>query len=148
MAGAGEASPEWRYVRAAHRGGLPGMAELKQVESLLVIGTGSAGCRHLMNAEAAGVENLSVLSASTERRKLSGNVRVETDLGSALSRKPGAVVIANQTSLHINSALAVVRAGCHVLVEKPLSDTWAGVEDLRLEVQDRSLVTMVGYQFR
>src|SRR5215813_13033231 len=137
MAGTGETAPERWYIGEAHRGRLPGMPELKQVESLLVIGTGSAGCRHLMNAEAAGIEDLSILSSETERRKLSGNVRVETDLGSALSRKPQVVVIANQTSLHINSALAAARAGCHLLIEKPLSDAFAGLDELQREVADQ-----------
>jgi predicted dehydrogenase len=127
---------------------MQGMSELNCVESLLVIGTGSAGCRHLMNAAAAGVAELSVFSGAVERRPLPGQVRVETDLSSALSRKPQAVVIANQTSLHVNSALGAARAGCHLLIEKPLSDAFAGLDELQREVADQNLVAMVGYQFR
>ena len=44
--------------------------------------------------------------------------------------------------------LEAARAGCHLLIEKPLSDAFAGIEELRQEVADQSLVAMVGYQFR
>jgi predicted dehydrogenase len=102
----------------------------------------------MANAAAAGIADLSVFRSGVERAPLPENVRVETDLGVALSRKPQAAVIANQTSLHIDSALAAARAGCHLLIEKPLSDAFMGIEDLRQEVAHRSLVAMVGYQFR
>ena len=124
------------------------MPELSRVESLLVIGTGSAGCRHLMNAAAAGVGDLSVFRSGVERRSLPCDVRAETNLRFALSRKPQAAVIANQTSLHIDAALAAARAGCHLLIEKPISDTFAGIEELQQTIDEQDLVVMVGYQFR
>jgi predicted dehydrogenase len=101
-----------------------------------------------MNAAAAGVADLSVFRSGVERGPLPGNVRVETDLNAALSHKPQAAVIANQTSLHVNSALAAATAGCHLLIEKPLSDAFIGIEELRNAIELQSLVAMVGYQFR
>jgi predicted dehydrogenase len=124
------------------------MLELSRIESLLVIGTGSSGCRHLMNAAAAGVADLSVFRSGVERRSLPCDVRAETNLRFALSRKPQAAVIANQTSLHIDAALAAARAGCHLLIEKPISDTVAGIEELQQTIDEQDLVAMVGYQFR
>lgn len=121
---------------------------MSAVTSLLVIGTGSAGTRHIVNAAAAGVPDVSAFRSSSKRRPLPEDVRAETDLIDALSRKPQAVVIANETSLHVHSALAAARAGCHLLIEKPLSDALAGIEELRREVVDQSLAAMVGYQFR
>ena len=124
------------------------MAELNRVESLLVIGTGSAGCRHIVNAAAAGIADVSVFRSGMDRGPLPGHVRVETDLTSALARQPQAAVIANETSLHVNYALAAARAGCHLFIEKPLSDAFMGIDELRRVVCDQSLVAMVGYQFR
>jgi len=124
------------------------MPELSRVESLLVIGTGSAGCRHTVNAATAGITDVSVFRSGVERGPLPRNVRVEADLTSALARQPQAAVIANETSLHINSGLAAARAGCHLLIEKPLSDAFEGIDELRRVVTDQSLVAMVGYQFR
>src|SRR5262249_50140727 len=148
MAGTGQTATERRHVGATHRRGLPGMPELSRVESLLVIGTGSAGCRHLMNAAAAGVADLSVFRSSVEQRSFPCNVREETNLRSALARKPQAAVIANHTSLHIDAALAAARAGCHLLIEKPISDAFAGIEELEQTIEEQNLVSMVGYQFR
>jgi predicted dehydrogenase len=102
----------------------------------------------MVNAAAAGVADLSVFRRGVRRGALPGNVRLETDLDTALSHRPQAVIIANQTSLHVNSALAAARAGCHLLIEKPLSDAFIGIEELRQEVADQSLVAIVGYQFR
>jgi predicted dehydrogenase len=69
-------------------------------------------------------------------------------LDAALERKPDAVWITNPSSLHVAPALAAVRAGAHVFIEKPLSDTLAGVEDLARELETRGLVGLVGYQQR
>jgi predicted dehydrogenase len=101
-----------------------------------------------MNAAAAGVEDLTVLHNGAQRRPLPLGVQVETDLNHALSRKPQAAVIANPTSLHVDYALAAARAGCHLLIEKPLSHAPRGIDELRKEVADQGLVAMVGYQFR
>jgi predicted dehydrogenase len=121
---------------------------LSHMESLLVIGAGSVGCRHLMNAAAAGVADLTVLRTGVQRRPLPGSVRVETDLNDALARQPKAAVIANPTSLHVDAALAAARAGCHLLIEKPISHTAAGIAELRQEVAGQGIAAMVGYQFR
>jgi predicted dehydrogenase len=123
---------------------------LKPVNSLLVVGTGSAGYRHLLNAKAAGVKDLAVLSTGTgvPAGPLPEDVRVENDLESTLASGISAAVIANPTSLHIDSALAAAKAGCHLLIEKPLSDALTGIKDLKKEVSAQGLVAMVGYHFR
>ena len=123
---------------------------MNPVASLLVIGTGSAGYRHLMNARAAGVAKLSVLStgAGVQKGPLPDGIRVESDLERAVSRGIEAVVIANPTSMHLASALWAARAGCHLLIEKPLSHTLTDVEQVQDEVSKRGLVATVGYQFR
>ena len=123
---------------------------MKPVRSLLVIGTGSAGYRHLLNARAAGVKELAVLSTGTgvPRGPLPCDVRVENDLERALTSGICAAVIANPTSLHLDSALAAAQAGCHLLIEKPLSDALTGVNELKQEVSTQGLVAMVGYHFR
>jgi len=120
------------------------------VTSLLVIGAGSAGYRHLINARALGVGDLSVFSTGTGALKepLPSDIRVETDFELALSRGIQAAIIANPTSLHVDSALAAVRAGCHLLIEKPLSHALLNIQDLQAEVQNRDRVALVGYQFR
>ena len=119
------------------------------VESLLVIGTGSIGFRHLINATVLGVPELAVFSTGigVGNGVVPDGVRVETDLEQALARGVRAVIIANPTSLHIESALPAARTGCHLLIEKPLSHTLAGIEELHRQIGTQQ-VAMVGYQFR
>jgi predicted dehydrogenase len=111
---------------------------------------GSVGYRHMMNARALGVSDISVFSTGmgTPKRPVPAGVRMETDLCAALYSGMKAAVIANPTSLHVEAALVLAKAGCHMLIEKPLSHSLANVEDLQKEVQTRDLITLLGYQFR
>jgi predicted dehydrogenase len=103
-----------------------------------------------MNASAAGVGDLAVLSTckGVPKGPLPGNVRVENDLERALSHGVCAAVIANPTALHLDSALMAVKCGCHLLIEKPLSNDLTGIQQLKTEVSTRCVVATVGYQFR
>jgi predicted dehydrogenase len=65
-----------------------------------------------------------------------------------LREKPEIAVIANPTSLHIPVAQAAAEQGCHLFLEKPISNDLNGVERLRSEVEKRRLVAGVGYNLR
>tara|TARA_Y100000588_G_C14218756_1_gene910056 strand:- start:1190 stop:2098 length:909 start_codon:yes stop_codon:yes gene_type:complete len=77
-----------------------------------------------------------------------GVSQVYEDLGDALSSKPKAVVIAVPAHLHISMAIRAAETGCHLLIEKPLSTDFLGIEGLKKEVFERRLVLQVGYTFR
>jgi predicted dehydrogenase len=77
-----------------------------------------------------------------------GIAQVFTDLDAALADGPDVVFVCNPSSLHIPTALAAARGGCHLFIEKPLSHDWEGVEELIAEVERRKLVAYVGYQLR
>ena len=74
--------------------------------------------------------------------------RVYDSLETALDERPDAVVIATPTSLHVPMALAAVRAGANVLVEKPLSHTLEGCEELAEEAERRGVMVSVAQNFR
>jgi predicted dehydrogenase len=74
--------------------------------------------------------------------------RVFGSLQEALAAGPQAVVVANPTSLHLETALAAVRAGAHILVEKPASHSAAGLEGLEQEAMAKGLRVFVGYNLR
>ena len=57
-------------------------------------------------------------------------------------------MIANPAPFHVPTARQLCRLGTHLLVEKPLSDDLQGVTDLIEACEARSLVLMVGYNFR
>ena len=68
------------------------------------------------------------------------------DLGSALPHVD-AVVVATPPSTHVPVALAAIRAGKHVLVEKPLAPTSAGARALARAAAQAGVILMVGHTF-
>jgi predicted dehydrogenase len=58
-----------------------------------------------------------------------------------------AVVVATPTVTHHQLAAAALRAGKHVLVEKPIAATVADAEEICALAESRSLVLMVGHVF-
>lgn len=71
-----------------------------------------------------------------------------SDLNQALNFVPQLAVIANPSNLHISAAQPLVKAGVHVLVEKPLSATPDGVAELLKTCADKGVVLLVGYNLR
>ncbi len=128
----------------------PRAAPIRGTGPLLVAGLGSIGKRHFDNLRALGETSLALYRTGrgTLVEEDPRGVAVHRDLESALSAGPRAVIVANPTALHVPLALAAVRAGAHLLIEKPLSDSLEGVEELRMEIEARSLVALVGFQFR
>ena len=90
---------------------------------------------------------LVVLRSGAGSATLTGH-REEHDLASVLAHRPRAVLVCNPTSLHVPTALAAVRAGAHLFLEKPVSHDLEGVADLLAEVRARDLVVLVGFQYR
>ena len=74
--------------------------------------------------------------------------RSVTDLQAALDQRPDAAIIANPTALHLETAIPAAQAGCHLLLEKPISHTTQGLPALRQAVQQGGGQVLVGFQFR
>ena len=72
-----------------------------------------------------------------------------TDLDDALAQ-PGidAVILATPTPMHAAQAMQVMRAGKHVMVEIPLSDSLADAEAVCQVQEETGLVAMVGHTRR
>jgi len=117
----------------------------------LIAGLGSIGRRHLRNLRALGETDVVLLRAhrSTLPDAELDGYPVETDLSVALkSHKPQAVIVANPTSLHLEIAIPAVRAGCAVLLEKPVSNSSEGLDDLREAAQSAHARVLMGFQLR
>jgi predicted dehydrogenase len=75
-------------------------------------------------------------------------VEVTTDFHSLLASPDiDAVAIATPVSSHFNLALAALRAGKHVFIEKPLTETAEQAEQLIAEANKRGLVLHVDHTF-
>ena len=57
-------------------------------------------------------------------------------------------MIANPSSLHLDVALPLARAGVHLLVEKPIASTTQGVSELIDVCRARNINLMTGYNLR
>lgn len=119
--------------------------------SVLVVGVGSIGRRHLRNLKALGVRRLSVLRVlgkGLADPSLLDGVVLHRSLDAALDAAPDAVVVCNPTSLHVPVALEAARRNCHLFIEKPLSDSLSLIADLEIEARERALTVAVGYHLR
>src|SRR5438132_823516 len=73
----------------------------------------------------------------------------ERDLDRLLTRHGvQAVIVATGVPWHVPVALAAIRAGKHVLVEKPLADTTAAARELVQAAERAGVMGLVGYQWR
>lgn len=117
----------------------------------LIAGLGSIGRRHFRNLLALGQKDLVLLRShrSTLPESELAGFPVETDLTEALAKhRPEAVMVANPTSLHLPTAIEAARAGCHLLLEKPVSHSLEGLDDLRRAARESGSRILVGFQFR
>jgi predicted dehydrogenase len=116
----------------------------------LIAGFGSIGRRHFRNLRSLGVEDIIFFStnkSTIEREEISDFI-TETDLAKALAHKPDAIIVSNPTSLHLDVAIQGAKAGCHLLIEKPLSHNMERVDELQRIVEKTKKKGLMGFQFR
>ncbi len=120
--------------------------------SVLVVGAGSIGCRHLRNLRALGVASLAACDPDAGRlQALAAEIPAQsfTALEAALATfRPDAVFVATPPSLHITQARAAIAAGAHVFLEKPISHTREGISELAAEAMAADRIVQVGYNLR
>ncbi|MFC1544735.1 Gfo/Idh/MocA family protein [Gemmatimonadota bacterium] len=123
---------------------------MKKTALILIAGLGSAGRRHLRNLQAHGCDRFIFFrtGSGTLPDDELPDFPAFPDIDQALSQKPDICVVANPTALHLPVALKAAAAGCHLLIEKPLSNTIEGLDELSREVEGKNLTTMIGCQFR
>ena len=118
-----------------------------------VVGAGYWGpnlVRNFQSSAAFRLRFLCDLDLDRARRVLGSYSTVEPsgDLGAVLA-DPGveAVAIATPAGTHLDVAMAALRAGKHVLVEKPLAATYADGRRLVTEAEGRGLTLMCDHTF-
>lgn len=117
---------------------------------VLIAGYGSIGRRHFKNLLNLGVDD--ILFYRTHKSSLDDGALseyiVETELDEALAHNPDAVVVSNPTSLHLDVAIPAARAGCDILLEKPVSHNMERLDEFRAVVAENDVNVLVGFQFR
>lgn len=131
---------------------------------ILIAGLGSIGQRHLRNLRTLLGDRVELLAYRVRglEQVITEGMSIETGssvtakygvtpfdrLETALAQRPDAVFVCNPTSEHLATAVAAVRAGCHVFVEKPLSHSADGVAELIALADEAQRVVAVGFQMR
>jgi predicted dehydrogenase len=124
-----------------------------QCVGVAVIGCGYWGpnlVRNFAKAEGARV----VAICDMDLKKLAANTRLFPGIEQMVNfrdllndRRIDAVAIATPVHTHYELALAAIRAGKHVLVEKPLAQTSAQVRHLIDEAEQKNVILMVDHTF-
>jgi 2-hydroxy-4-carboxymuconate semialdehyde hemiacetal dehydrogenase len=121
---------------------------------IALAGAGAFGEKHLDGLKNIdGVEITSIISRRAEQAaevaKKYGAGHSGTDLSEALERDDvDAVILCTPTQMHAEQAVACMKAGKHVQVEIPLSDTWNDAEAVLAKQEETGLVCMVGHTRR
>ena len=116
----------------------------------LVAGCGSIGRRHIRNLLSLGHTAIAtdLLEQSREAAQAELGVQTFPSLESGLGQKPDAVLVCTPPSTHLEIAKAALEAGCHVFIEKPISDSLSGIAALGSLAKKKRKVVQVGYNLR
>jgi len=102
------------------------MTNKNSKKRVLIIGAGSIGTRHLRVIRGLGYDVLGCdkqPDAFNAIREQIAALPTYTDLDAALAEKPDLVVVATPPAAHADHTVAALKAGAHVLCEKPMADT-------------------------
>lgn len=130
---------------------------------ILFIGLGGVGQRHLRNIKSLypeakilayrsrGLSQIISTDLQIEAEHgLEENYSIESfsNLADALKHKPFATIISNPSNMHIEPAIAAIKAGSNIFIEKPLSFDFSSIAPLLQVANSCKLTTMVGFQLR
>lgn len=125
------------------------MSELKRI---LVIGVGSIGERHTRCFQQTGRAEVGICEINDDLRDaIAERYEIEqafSTLEDVPLAKFDAAVICTPAQLHIPLAVKLVEAGLHLLIEKPLSTTLTGVEELQALATAKSRHIGIAYVYR
>lgn len=131
---------------------MPDSAHQLPLPRVVVIGCGSIGERHINNLLALGVQDVLAHDVRPDQRhKVQTRFGITTveQLEDVWALAPNAALIAVPTSCHVPMALEAAQHGCHLFIEKPLSDRVdEELSRLLAVVEERQLTTLVGCNLR
>lgn len=116
---------------------------------VLIVGYGSIGQRHLRIVR----ESLPDAKIMVFRHRPATTVPemanlVTSSIDDALSFAPEVAIVANPAPFHLGIAKELAGLGCHLLIEKPISDKSDDALDFLEAVRAKGLICQVGYNLR
>lgn len=119
------------------------------INRILIVGYGSIGKRHLRVArDLMPHADIRILRhRKTNEIPEYANGCFST-IEEAITFTPQVAIIASPAPFHVGTAMTLARSGIHLLIEKPLSASLSGVEELIQICQKQSVVLSIGYNLR
>lgn len=119
------------------------------INRVLIVGLGSIGQRHLRLAR----QLLPDADIRVLRHQPASQVPEFADaclssLAQALAFAPELAVLANPAPMHVPIAQSLMTKACHLLIEKPLAASSAGVAELIRSASEHQCVLQIGYNLR
>ncbi|RSZ66039.1 Gfo/Idh/MocA family oxidoreductase [Corynebacterium hylobatis] len=119
---------------------------------IALIGTGMIAGAHLRAARSLGAEITGILGSRPERSaQVAREWRIPTgyaDLAALIAERPDVVHVCTPNKSHAFYAEALIRAGIHTVVEKPVATTLADAELLADLAAKNDVVVTVPYVYR
>jgi predicted dehydrogenase len=119
------------------------------ISRILIVGLGSIGKRHkeLVHQLFPNAE-IEVLRLRRKSQMADSDSEFLTTIQDAKEFSPEIAVLCTPSTSHISLALDLAKSDAHLLIEKPISQSSAGVLELLEECASRNVVLMVGYNLR
>jgi predicted dehydrogenase len=97
---------------------------------VVVRGTGSIGLRHLSVLKEVGAEPIAFPARRGEDRAELQQYITVNNFQAVADKQIAAAIVATDTAHHLADAIELIRAGCNVLIEKPLAASRDGLVEL------------------
>ena len=119
------------------------------MQRLLIVGHGSIGQRHLRIVR----ESLPDAMIMIFRHQPTTNIPemanlVTSSIDDVRSFAPEVAIVSNPAPFHLKIAKSLAEMGCHLLIEKPISDKIDGVVVVLESIRAAGLICQVGYNLR
>lgn len=118
---------------------------------MLVVGCGSIGRRHIKNILSLGHEVAGVDLNAEYRKWVEENLKIKAygNVKEAIgAERPQACFVCTPPSSHISIANFALDNGLDVFIEKPISNSLDGIDELIAKAKKKGLKVAVGYNLR
>lgn len=115
---------------------------------IIIIGFGSIGQRHYRNLLSLGFKDVFLYDVDTQKTRKHENTKTLERTNFNSLRQFDVVFVCSPNNLHIRQALKCAQAGCHLFIEKPLSNSLKDIDKLEQICQKKKLVNMVACNMR
>ena len=117
----------------------------------LVLGCGSIGMRHVGHLIELGVATVEAADPNpdvcTAARSRFG-IKAFVDPDEALGRNPDCVLVCTPAKSHVPMAMKALESGAHLFIEKPVSTSLEGLDDLAEKADECGRTVQIGYNLR